>query len=97
MIEPTDGVKEMPIASLNTRMGGSVVSDNHCQALVNKQVCTVSYVDKAVLMAACAGSRGGGKKMGKKSRGRKTRKRVKVVKRRRHKQKNTIRASKRTP
>jgi uncharacterized protein YjbI with pentapeptide repeats len=97
MIEPTDGVKEMPIASLNTRMGGSVVSDNHCQALVNKQVCTVSYVDKAALTAACAGSRGGGKKMGKKIRDRKTRKRVKVVKRRRHKQKNTIRASKRTP
>ena len=46
-------VNEMPIASLGTRMGGDVVSANHCQAMVNKQVCKAYYVENKVLLDAC--------------------------------------------
>jgi uncharacterized protein YjbI with pentapeptide repeats len=53
MIEPTDKVTEMPIASLGTRLGGSVVSANHCQANVNKQMCTISYIENNTLLEAC--------------------------------------------
>jgi len=53
MIEPTDNVKKMPIASLGTRLGGSVVSANHCQANVNKQMCTISYIENRTLLEAC--------------------------------------------
>lgn len=53
MIEPTDNVKKMPIASLGTRLGGSVVSANHCQANVNKQMCTISYIENNTLLEAC--------------------------------------------
>ena len=64
MIEPTDNVKEMPIASLGTRLGGSVVSANHCQANVNKQMCTISYIENSTLLEACktSGAKTGGKK-----------------------------------
>jgi hypothetical protein len=53
MIEPTDNVKNMPIASLGTRLGGSVVSANHCQANVNKQLCSISYIENSTLFEAC--------------------------------------------
>ena len=80
MIEPTDNVKEMPIASLGTRLGESVVSANHCQANVNKQMCTISYIENNTLLEACksAGPQTGGKK--KKT----IRKKKKTVRRRRN-------------
>jgi uncharacterized protein YjbI with pentapeptide repeats len=53
MVEPTDNVTEMPIASLGVRLGGDVVSANHCQASVFKQVCSVSYIKNKVLLEIC--------------------------------------------
>ena len=53
MVEPTDNVPKMPIASLGVRLGGDVVSANHCQAIVSKQVCSVSYIKNKVLLEVC--------------------------------------------
>ena len=87
MIEPTDNVKEMPIASLGTRLGESVVSANHCQANVNKQMCTISYIENNTLLEACksAGPQTGGKKKKTIRKKKKTiRKKKKTVRRRRN-------------
>ena len=53
VIESTNANKTMPIASLNTRLGGNVVSANHCQAEVAIQVSKLSYVDNDVLIGMC--------------------------------------------
>ena len=53
VIEPTNANQTMPIASLNTRLGGNVVSSNHCQAEVAIQVSKLSYVDNDVLIGMC--------------------------------------------
>jgi len=71
VVESTNANKTMPIASLNTRLGGNVVSSNHCQAEVAIQVSKLSYVDNDVLIGMC-------KKGGK----RKSKKRTKKSKRR---------------
>lgn len=85
MIEPTDNVKKMPIASLGTRLGGSVVSANHCQANVNKQMCTISYIENNTLLEACKPTepKTGGKKM-KTIRKRHTQKRKLTTKQRKY-------------
>jgi ankyrin repeat protein len=50
VIEPTNANKTMPIASLNTRLGGDVTSANHCQVEIPNKVGTMSYVEKDVLI-----------------------------------------------
>ena len=67
VIESTNANKTMPIASLNTRLGGNVVSSNHCQAEVAIQVSKLSYVDNDVLIGIC-------KKGGKRTSKRRTKK-----------------------
>lgn len=62
VIESTSANKTMPIASLNTRLGGNVVSANHCQAEVAIQVSKLSYVDNDVLIGMC---KTGGKRKSK--------------------------------
>ena len=62
VIESTNANKTMPIASLNTRLGGNVVSANHCQAEVAIQVSKLSYVDNDVLIGMC---KKGGKRKSK--------------------------------
>jgi ankyrin repeat protein len=62
VIESTNANKTMPIASLNTRLGGNVVSANHCQAEVAIQVSKISYVDNDVLIGMC---KKGGKRKSK--------------------------------
>ena len=76
VIESTNANKTMPIASLNTRLGGNVVSSNHCQAEVAIQVSKLSYVDNDVLIGMC-------KKGGKRKSKRRT-KRSKKTKRKNH-------------
>jgi hypothetical protein len=61
VIESTNANKTMPIASLNTRLGGNVVSANHCQAEVAIQVSKLSYVDNDVLIGMCE-KKGGNRK-----------------------------------
>jgi uncharacterized protein YjbI with pentapeptide repeats len=60
IIEPVDDIRITPIASLSTRMGGNVVSANHCQANVNIQMGKISYIENNVLLEECA--KKGGKK-----------------------------------
>jgi len=62
VVESTNANKTMPIASLNTRLGGNVVSSNHCQAEVAIQVSKLSYVDNDVLIGMC---KPGGKRKSK--------------------------------
>jgi len=64
VIESTSANKTMPIASLNTRLGGNVVSANHCQAEVAIQVSKLSYVDNDVLIGMC---KKGGKRKSKRT------------------------------
>ena len=64
VIESTNANKTMPIASLNTRLGGNVVSSNHCQAEVAIQVSKLSYVDNDVLIGMC---KKGGKRKSKRT------------------------------
>jgi ankyrin repeat protein len=64
VIESTNANKTMPIASLNTRLGGNVVSANHCQAEVAIQVSKLSYVDNDVLIGMC---KKGGKRKSKRT------------------------------
>ena len=82
VIEPTDNVTKMPIASLYTRripemlhagLGYNVYGANHCQASINIQVCTISYIENNVLLEECA-KKGGNPKKGMKSKTRKGRK-----------------------
>lgn len=54
IIEPVDDIRITPIASLSTRMGGNVVSANHCQANVNIQMGKISYIENNVLLEECA-------------------------------------------
>ena len=71
VIESTNANKTMPIASLNTRLGGNVVSSNHCQAEVAIQVSKLSYVDNDVLIGMC---KKGGKRKFKRTTKRTTKK-----------------------
>jgi ankyrin repeat protein len=64
VIESTNANKTMPIASLNTRLGGNVVSSNHCQAEVAIQISKLSYVDNDVLIGMC---KKGGKRKSKRT------------------------------
>lgn len=73
VIESTSANETMPIASLNTRLGGNVVSANHCQAEVAIQVSKLSYVDNDVLIGMC-------KKGGKRKSKRRTKKYTKTKK-----------------
>lgn len=60
VIEPVDNIVEMPIASLNTRMGGNVVGTNHCDTNMKIRMGKLSYLDINVLLEEC--SKKGGKK-----------------------------------
>ena len=60
VIEPTNANQTMPIASLNTRLGGNVIGANHCQAEVAIQVSNLTYVDNDVLIGMC--KKGGNKR-----------------------------------
>ena len=53
VIEPTNANQTMPIASLNTRLGGNVIGANHGQAEVAIQVSKLTYVDNDVLIGMC--------------------------------------------
>ena len=54
IVEPIVGGKtSMPIASLNTRLGGNVVGANHCQANVPIQIGNISYLTNDVLQKQC--------------------------------------------
>jgi uncharacterized protein YjbI with pentapeptide repeats len=48
-----DSKTNVPIASLNTRLGGNVVGANHCQAEVAIQIGNISYVTNDVLQKQC--------------------------------------------
>ena len=50
VIKPTNNNTQMPVASLNTRLGGDVTSANHCQVEIPNKVGTMSYVEKGVLI-----------------------------------------------
>ena len=60
VIELVDNIVEMPIASLNTRMGGNVVGTNHCDTNMKIRMGKLSYLDINVLLEEC--SKKGGKK-----------------------------------
>ena len=49
IIESLNVDKDIPVASLNTRLGGNVVSANHCQAKVSMQLSKISYIENKVL------------------------------------------------
>jgi uncharacterized protein YjbI with pentapeptide repeats len=53
VIEPIGTEPQMVIASLNTRLGGNVVGANHCQAKVNMQIGSLTYVPVDGLIAIC--------------------------------------------
>ena len=84
VIESTNANKTMPIASLNTRLGGNVVSTNHCQTEVAIQVSKLSYVDNDVLIGMC-------KKGGKRKSKKRTKKSTKTKKSKRRTKKSTKR------
>jgi len=50
VIQPTNDNTKMPVASLNTRLGGDVTSANHCQVEIPNKVGTMSYVEKGILI-----------------------------------------------
>ena len=79
VIESTNANKTMPIASLNTRLGGNVVGANHCQAVVAIQVSKLSYVDNDVLIGMC-----------KKGGNRKSKRRTKKSKKTKRKNRSTL-------
>jgi len=55
VVEPIgDNKGKIPIASLNTRLGGNVVSANHCQEEIPIEIGNISYVTNDVLRKQCA-------------------------------------------
>jgi ankyrin repeat protein len=82
VIESTNANKTMPIASLNTRLGGNVVGANHCQAVVAIQVSKLSYVDNDVLIGMC--KKGGNRKSKRRTKkSKKTKRKNRVTRQRR--------------
>jgi len=53
IIDKCNSNTPVPIASLKTILSGSIISANHCQALVPIKSCSVSYVDKKWLTKKC--------------------------------------------
>lgn len=53
IIDKCNSNAPVPIASLKTILGGSIISANHCQALVPIKSCSVSYIDKKWLTKKC--------------------------------------------
>jgi len=68
----TEGDNTMIIASLNTRMGGNVVSADHCQSEVYMKMGKLSYIENQVLSDKCTK---GGRKQRKRNTSKSTRKR----------------------
>jgi uncharacterized protein YjbI with pentapeptide repeats len=72
VIQTNNDSNPVPIASLNTRLGGNVVSANHCQALVSIKSGYINYVENDYLFNIC-NTQDGGKQKSK----RKTKKQIK--------------------
>ena len=86
VIQNNNDSKPFPIASLNTRLGGDVVSANHCQADVAIKLGYLNYIENDYLLNICTNQSGGKQKSKRKSKKQTKRKSKKQTKRKSKKQ-----------